>query len=297
MSSRIEVPLDATPRYTNLGFAVHPCCPPDHRDCPSPGKIPYNIITEQHMAGWQAHSIVSPAEWEIWKNEPKYRVCNIGCLTGSPSGIIAIDIDSEESKKLACEVACCNVEHLSTWQYKTGKGRRILYRHAGRSKSLNLERDGVTLEILADGKQTVLPPSLHPNGNYYEWIEGFAPKDLAISPAPDWLLDLAPTSSQTIPGEWQKVIEAEVPSGNRNNFLTKLAGHLLAPTSIPPGEALLLLKLVNEKKCQPPLPEREVKQIVESINRREAGTRVSGEDLKNIREKLGLPDEAEVRWK
>lgn len=39
---------------------------------------------------------------------------------------------------------------------------------------------------MSDGKQTLLPPSIHPNGGRYEWIN--APWDIEIAEMPKWMI-------------------------------------------------------------------------------------------------------------
>ena len=282
------LPLDAVPRYTELGLAAHPCCPPDHK-CASPGKVPYNIITGKHLENWQNHGLVTPVQWETWKEEHEYKKCNIGFLTGSPSSIIAVDIDSKEGFDLFLEVSE-STKAPETWSFRTAKGWRFCYRYCGRAKSLNVESDGSRFEILADKKQTVAPPSVHPSGTTYEWIK--LPKYTEIAVAPEWLISIEPTSSSNIPGPWEEIHEEEiaVPAGNRNEFLTKLAGHLLAPSALPPNEVLIWLRLFNEKKCNPPLPENEIKTIVKSISRRESSGGITPNEESAIKKALGLKD-------
>ena len=76
------IPLTWVKRYQELGFVVHPCCPPTHR-CQSPGKIPYDPYERRHMEGWQNHPQFTLEKWAEWLDlEPEI---NIGFLTGSPS--------------------------------------------------------------------------------------------------------------------------------------------------------------------------------------------------------------------
>lgn len=286
----LNCPLDAVPRYTQLGLVVHPCCPVNHI-CHSPGKVPYNLFTGQHLQEWTKHPQVTPTQWEAWKEEHEYKDCNVGCLCGSPSGIIAVDIDSMEGREYLEQVILENsIKRLRTWQYTTGKGWRILYRYTGKFGSLKVGTQVSNFEVLGDGAQTVLPPSNHPNGNVYTWRDGYAPKDIPLDVAPDWLVGLCPTSTQNIPDEWEEVHEEDVPKGNRNSFLTKLAGHLLAPRPLPASEVFLWLKLFNEKRCSPPLSDREIKQIVVSISKRERAGKMTDSEQQAVLQKLGLKD-------
>src|SRR5262249_27076750 len=45
------------------------------------------------------------------------------------------------------------------------------------------------LSLLSDGKQTVMPPSVHANGGRYEWVPGCSPADIGPAPLPLWWRD------------------------------------------------------------------------------------------------------------
>jgi putative DNA primase/helicase len=63
----------------------------------------------------------------------------------------------------------------------------------------------------------------------------------------------------------------DIPEGARNVELTRRAGSLLAGGKMEPAEALTMLLAWNERHCKPPLPEDEVRAIVASIAKAEAG--------------------------
>jgi len=87
--------------------------------------------------------------------------------------------------------------------------------------------------------------------------------------------------------------------GNRNNTLTKLAGHLLNPCPMPPEEAYIWLSLYNEKRCDPPLSDREIRSIITSISKKEAAAEAQRDrEIREIMKKYSLNyDEAATVWR
>jgi len=292
--------LSYAKRYIELGFAIHPCCPVHHR-CASPGKVPYDPVEQIHKAGWQNHSIPTAKEVQEWIDQDSS--INLGFLCGGPSHVICIDIDSPAGGTLFSEM---NGGPPLTWMYRTGNGERLLYAmppDVEHFQSLNVESDGRKFEILADGKQTVAPPSEHPNGRHYQWVPTRSPQAIDIALAPDWLLSLRPMSSEDPDVDWVEEVSEEILKGGRNVGLARLAGHLLAPQPLPIGEVLLWLRIYNQVKCKPPLSDKELQGIVKSIARRERaseGFRTPEEiaTIKRLMKDHGLTyADAEMMWK
>ena len=127
---------------------------------------------------------------------------NIGLPLGSVSGIIGIDVDGEAALDRLKMLSAGDVP--DTWTFFTpGGGKRYLYqlpKDAVAKKYIEtLGEDHSELALLGDGQQTVLPPSIHPNGKQYYWFKGKHPKDLPIAPAPQWMLDLMTDKKRDIP--------------------------------------------------------------------------------------------------
>lgn len=149
------------PKYYELGYSIIPLKPKT--------KQPF-------MDNWSSYceSLVDEDTFEEWCE--KYGKCNLGICCGVASGIIAIDIDirSERNKWIISPVA------------KVGNSERITYffRYNGES-SQNFRYDGKTeVELLSNGRQTVLPPSIHPElkreffWDTYDTLYDVSPKDL-----------------------------------------------------------------------------------------------------------------------
>jgi hypothetical protein len=300
--NRSETLLAYAKRYIELGFAIHPCCPVDHH-CTSPGKVPYDPYEQVHKAEWTNHGIPTEKEVQEWIDQDSS--INLGFLCGSPSRTICIDIDSGEGWALYFELAG-GIEQ-PTWKYRTGRGERILYAMPPDMKSfasLNIsDGTGARLEILGDGKQTVAPPSDHPNGKRYEWFPDRTPQAIDIALAPEWLLSLRPTGSADADIDWSEEVPEGILEGERNVGLARLAGHLLAPQSLPPKEVLFWLRLYNKHLVKPPISDRELMSIVKSIAKREAratGMRSPEEaaEIKRIMREHNLNwSDAESVWK
>jgi len=288
-------------RYIELGFAIHPCCPVDHH-CNSPGKVPYDPYEQVHKSEWQTHTIPTIEEVQGWLDQDSS--INLGFLCGGPSRVICIDIDSKEGGDLFMEYAGDNSK---TWKYKTGNGLRVLYAMPPDMESfssLNVDDgDGARLEILGNGKQTVAPPSEHPNGKCYEWITTQSPQAIDLALAPEWLLSLRPTTGVDDEVDWAEDVAEGILKGERNIGVARLAGHLLAPQPLPPKEVLFWLRIYNKTHVKPPLSDRELIGIVKSIAKREArgsGMRTPEEagEIKRIMKQYGLGwSAAEAVWK
>lgn len=176
-STQVRLPiLDTLLGYHRHGLSVIPL----HKGEKSP-----------LIEGWTA--MVDPQPEDIvadWVT--KYREANWGVVLGN---YVAIDVDGGEEGEAV-------LKHLSggnlpeTWEHPTpGGGRRLFYRWTigvqpkKYTKSVpGKEHTGV--ELMGLGQQVVLPPSIHPNGNRYEWTEGRSPDDLACADVPEWMKKL-----------------------------------------------------------------------------------------------------------
>jgi len=281
-------------RYQELGLVIHPCCPADHR-CQSPGKIPFDPVEGKHMAGWQEHTQFSMEQWQEWIDYESS--INIGFLCGSPSGLVCIDIDNKEGEGILDEAGI--KEWQQTWRYTTGRGFRSLFRYGEKSISTVVSRGSAAFEVLGDGRQSVLPPSLHPNGRRYSWVSGSTPRDL--NPASgEWVRGLTPQCEITSDREdWERNIQTVTHQGNRNTALVRLAGHLLNPCPMPAEEAFIWLSLYNQKYCKPPLSDREIRSIVNSISKKEASQQAEKDrEVRDLMQRYQLTyQEAETMWR
>ena len=159
--------------YIECGFTLVACAPK--------GKKPIE-------SGWQNSKSTTMEDYYRWIQKNPH--INIGMLTGKSSGVIGIDADGEEGRKHLEKISKGDLP--DTAKFTTpGGGIRLLYKYPNhielKTKVDRLEGEHSEVCFMSDGKQTLLPPSIHPNGGRYEWIN--APWDIEIAEMPKWMID------------------------------------------------------------------------------------------------------------
>ena len=110
-------------------------------------------------------------EVEFWNAWPDAGVC----VALGYKGLVAIDIDTDDAEIMA---AILRTIPDSPVGKKGAKGKTLFYRCnvddsetrcAVKSRPFDVKGERV-LDLLAHGKETVLPPSIHPNGRPYHWL-------------------------------------------------------------------------------------------------------------------------------
>ncbi|MED1876732.1 bifunctional DNA primase/polymerase [Brevibacillus borstelensis] len=167
-------------QYVKKGLRVIPC------KCKAP------LLKE-----WQNRGRPTEEEAEDWID--RYPDLNIGLVLGSSSGIVGVDVDGKEAWMRLQEISKGDLP--DTWAFKTpGGGKRLLYKipkgMVCKKWVESLDGEHSELALLGDGQQTILPPSVHPNGGIYTWIKDRSPGSIEMAPAPQWMLDLM-TGQQT----------------------------------------------------------------------------------------------------
>ena len=197
--------LDAAVAYARSGLPVFPC-KRDKKPLTSNGFKDATCDVGQ-ISMW-------------WEDSPQ---ASIGMPTGTTSGRVVIDIDPRHGGDKSLEDLQAKYGPLpNTLQSKTGGGGRHLFfwcRGAEIRNSAGVLARG--LDVRGEGGYVILPPSPHPSGASYEWVNGVtAPLEM-----PGWLesLLLKPParSASGTNGNGEKV-----PKGQRNSRLTSYAGVL-----------------------------------------------------------------------
>lgn len=235
--------LDAARSYLARGWSVIPLRPRDKRPAIAWEPYQHRLATEDELVAWFFGS----------DN-------NVAIVTGQISGIIALDCDSPDAAKgRELPLTPCN-ETSSGWHY--------LYTHPG-FPVRNFARKLPNLDLRGDGGYVAAPPSVHPSSHVYTWL--FSPDDTPIAPCPAWLLELVKTEKKAPAAR----VGDTIPDGQRNATLASLAGSMrrrgMTQDSI---EAALLAE--NVRRCDPPLPDEEVRTIAKSVARYEPAERESG---------------------
>ncbi|MGX1786887.1 bifunctional DNA primase/polymerase [Bosea sp. NPDC055332] len=159
------------------GYHAIPCRPGSKR----PGAI----IGGQWFGrnDWQQYCDRKPTDYELrtWTRWPDAGIC-----VALGNGVVAVDVDTDADELRS---ALASVLPLSYVQKRGDKGFTAFYRGspAIRSAAFNINNQRV-LDLLAHGKQTVVPPTIHPDtGRPYVWLTdetllNTAPEDLPLLP-------------------------------------------------------------------------------------------------------------------
>lgn len=251
-----SIVFEAALRYAELGYAVFPCAPGDSQPLTANGF---------HDAS------VDPAKIERWWTA--HPSANIGLPT---AGLLVVDIDNATNPWPGAERA---LELATGAMARTPRGgsHHLFRRPASKTWRCTQSELAPLVDTRTDGGYIVVPPSRRPDGEY-RWIPGLeldAPPDRLPEP-PAWLVELLDRGSapggDTSPtlahvaagGEGSN----EIPSGQRNATLAKLAG-TMRRVGMSQGEIQAALLRANGDRCRPPLDPREVYRIAESVGRYE----------------------------
>lgn len=109
---------------------------------------------------------------------------NVGLLLGPSSGVVDVEFDEWPGIE---ELAAFGLTDIKTPTWRSARGEHRLYRWEPWMPEAAVVHVGV-LEVRVGGRaaQSVLPPSIHPDGTAYEWI--VSPQDCPIAAFPAQLL-------------------------------------------------------------------------------------------------------------
>lgn len=143
--------------------------------------IPLRPATKIPMIkNWQRYCKALPHSnsIEIWEEKFNQNQMQIGLCCGKASNIIALDIDTD-SKEVLDALPVSPVRRVGQ------KGEVRFFQYDPEIKSIRVSlASNVFVEILSDGRQVALPPSIHPvTDEPYRWVttdtlENFKTKDL-----------------------------------------------------------------------------------------------------------------------
>lgn len=148
------------PRLVDMGYSAIPSRPGE--------KVPglYTFGEWQHKRAWSRYCDRLPTHYEtsIWSRWPEAGVCVV-----CDHALKVVDVDTDEPEIRAAIEA---VLPDSPVKKRGKKGYSAFYRGSAdiTATSFNIT-NGRVVDLLAYGKQTVIPPTLHPEtGRPYVWI-------------------------------------------------------------------------------------------------------------------------------
>lgn len=228
-------------RYAALGWPVIPIAPGSKAPAGGNG-IEHATTDSQAIRRW----------FERWPD------AGIGVRLDA-AGLVAVDIDPRNGGDLELMADLPFTLTASTG----GGGRHLIYRAAEGVAYPGHLRTGVDLKHRG---YIVVEPSRHPSGNGYAWID-WAPLEDGepeIADAPAELLTPPFNGAEPPPPEDRQAQHGDerIRKGGRNEFLSRQAFVLRKRgLSVPEIEAVLQIR--NRERCEPPLPEAEVRAIAE----------------------------------
>jgi hypothetical protein len=285
--------LAAALAYAQRGWPVLPCHTPQFSGCTCalkrgpcpqrglPGHSPLKVQCSCSRAGTCQNVGKHPRTWNGLKDatiEPhiiskwwhRWPEANVALVTGKPSGIVVLDVDSRHGGDLSLEELSARHGKLpdTVGSLTGGGGRHLCLAHPGGGTVI---RNAVGLagfpglDIRGDGGYIVAPPSLHASSRHYEWEASSHPANVPLAPMPDWLLALLTSPKSRRPGPPPSA-EPRIPAGQRNNTLTSLAG-TMRRRGMTQAAIFAALAAENAACCDPPLPKAEVWAIACSMAR------------------------------
>jgi hypothetical protein len=286
--------------YHKMGLKVVPLCWPLKDECGCPYKHQKDKVGKVPLIKWQRYIDKPQTEKEVHNFFAKYPRANIGLITGDK--FVVLDIDGEKGLESVKKALPSLLDYIpleegergkiennkKTPVVKTGKGWHLYFRKPNGIKLKGRVDILPGLDLRAQGNYIVAPPSIHQNGETYQWI--FDLDYYEFREFPKEVLELLKVKKEAltdkgknrgrviIKTDTEKFLKEGVKEGNRHNACVKLAGCFLGKSFDKRIVKILLLDW--NKKNRPPLPEKEVIEIIESIDRKEKEKRRRGRKTK-----------------
>ena len=219
---------------------------------------------------WEQYQSETPTEDQIrtwWTKWPK---ANVGIVTGKISNLIVIDIDTDEGNEKIEELLPSNLETPMSTTPSGGKHIYFSYQE-GISNSVRFLEG---CDIRSQGGYIIAPPSRNGNGNPYAWIDAYKINKTEIAVMPEALLTIIKnfyiysSSSQqnNNPQHSATNVTISLEKGGRDHTLFHMANCLIKG-GMQKENTEYLLSLIA-KQCNPPFPESEAKDKIESALKR-----------------------------
>lgn len=231
--------------YVDSGWSVLPVRPEEKR--------PY-------MTNWLQYTKTRAPKVMVDSWFTNLAGAGVGVVTGRISNMVVLDVEHD------CPYP---IEELLK-KYPTrmiarsgGGGYHLFYQYpTNQVRVANRVRIFDGADLRADGGFIVLPPTMHPSGNRYEWV-----KRGPLGAFPLALLDLQ--AQPRVQGDgWITEALRGVSEGGRNDTCARLAGYFFKKGMNADIVEALLLDW-NERN-EPPLPVHEVRTTIKSIERSHA---------------------------
>lgn len=131
-------------------------------------------------AGWQHRSTDNPADVAAWLADRS----NVGILLGPASGVVDVEYDNPAGLE---QLAAFGIMDIATPTWRSARGEHRLFRwEPWMPPAAVVKADDIEIRLGGRAAQSVLPPSIHPTGQPYQWT--ISPADVPIASFPAQLL-------------------------------------------------------------------------------------------------------------
>lgn len=253
--NRLQDELQAAAiEYAKQGFRVFPLRPRTKEPATRHGFKDATTSIEQIRAWWLSGPY------------------NIGIATGH--GLVVVDVDQKPAEQKfgmdsLRDWEKSHGEFTPTWICMSGTGGLHYWYRTDEDFKNSVELlPGI--DVRSEGGYIVAPPSVHPNGNPYEWEASGDPSEVKMADLTGSALEMLHNSSRTNREGAQRATyrgNETISEGGRTAALVSLEGSLLNLNLT--AEAIeAAVREENDRKCDPPLTDEELEKNVFPFLRR-----------------------------
>lgn len=247
---------------------------------PQPGKTKWG---KRPLVKWESRAQTRPEPETVLAEFRKYHDALIGCCTGGVSGIVNLDVDSDEGREQAEELV---PDSLMVPTYKTISGGLQMIFKAPNPCPPGAVRFLPGLDFRGSGSVAILPPS----DLGYSWLDDLSLAEVDPPGLPGALLSALIKNNNKVPykGRDTSVVTAGkmFTDGRRDNDLFHTA-LTLVKGGMPDDEIFQVLANLIISWGEKPDP-KWIYQKIESAKKR--SDRRSGDVTKTIEEWIGVTD-------
>lgn len=227
-------------RYADAGIPIFPCEPGGKDPLVKHGFKDATTDLEKVERWWSV----------AWPN------ANIGMPTGKASGFVVVDADSQDALKSVGKFP-------ASLRATTGRGVHLYYKAPDSPIPNSVGKVAEHVDIRGDGGYVILPPSLHHSGKRYAWKGPDIVDGEAATLTHEQIEEITkPGGSDTL--QAASIAPDQIIEGGRNAALTSEGGSMRR-RGWGESEIFDSLMLFNKSRCNPPLPEDEVRGIARSV--------------------------------
>lgn len=197
--------------------------------------------------------------WQKWPS------ANVGIVTGRISGLVVIDIDTEEGFRAIQEYLA---DSLEVPRVKTPGGGQHLYFKCPGNPPGNNARIVPGCDFRGEGGYVIAPPSRNGANQCYEWQKGLSLFEIKPPPLPSKYLTYINNAIAYRENDdnFDDTATEMFTQGRRDEDLFHVA-NCLVKGGMRKGEAFQLLNILA-KTCRPPFPPQDVQVKIESAFKR-----------------------------